>query len=107
MLTPYEITAIIYVALVVGLINIFLLLDLLYSYWNTYKELESKFTVGLIFFTSFLLLQNVLASIFIAVQLILPPDFNGSELGKPHLPLLLINLIQLVALSILLRITRK
>jgi nitric oxide reductase large subunit len=107
MLTPYEITALTYIALAVGLINICLLLGLLYSYWKTYKELESKFTVGLIFFASFLLFQNLLASIFIAIQLILPSNFNGSELGKPVLPLFFINLIQLVALSILLKITRS
>jgi len=96
-----------YVALLAGIVNVSLLLGLLYAYWKTYKELKSGFTIGLLYFASFLLLQNILSTIFLAISLVIPLEFSGSELSRPRLPLLFINLIQLVALSILFRITRK
>jgi hypothetical protein len=98
---------IIYVALAAGMANICLLLGLLYAYWKTYKEVKSEFTIGLLFFASFLLLQNIFSAIFLTLPLIIPIEFNGPELGGPRLPLIIINLIQLVALSILFKITRK
>jgi len=99
--------ALMYVAVAVGIANVCLLLGLLHAYWKTYKEIKSEFTIGLLYFSSFLLLQNILATIFIALQLIIPIELHVSELHGPRLPLFLINIVQLVALSILFRITRK
>ena len=97
----------IYVAITVGIANVILLIGLLQDYWKTYKELKSEFTIGLLYFASFLLLQNTLSTIFLALPLIIPIEFHGSELGGPLLPLLLINIVQLIALSVLFKITRK
>jgi hypothetical protein len=94
-------------ALVVGIANVLLLLGLLNAYWKTYKEVKSGFTIGLLYFAFVMLIQNILATIFIVLPLITPIEFNGSEIHGPRLPLFLINIIQLVALSILFRITRK
>ena len=96
-----------YLALIFGVINVCLLLGLLYSYWKTYKQIKSGFTIGLLYFSSFLLLQNIVSTIFIALILVIPVDVNISELHGPRLPLFLINLVQLIALSILVKITRE
>lgn len=100
------------VALAVGIANVCLLLLLLRAYWKTYKQVKSGFTIGLLYFSSFLLLQNIVSAIFIALPLVIPLDLNPiniyvSEIHGPRLPLFLINIVQLVALSILFKITRK
>ncbi|MGZ4857489.1 MAG: hypothetical protein ACXVZU_03890 [Methanobacteriaceae archaeon] len=94
-------------AVAVGIINVFLLIFLLKEYWKTYKELKSGFTIGLLYFASFLLLQNILSTIFIALRLVIPININGSEIHGPTLPLFFINVVQLIALSILFKITRE
>ncbi len=96
-----------YLALIFGIVNVSLLLGLLYSYWKTYKAVKSGFTIGLLYFASLILLQNIFIILFLAVQLILPPITTGSEFHEPRVPLFLINLIQLIALSILFKITRE
>jgi hypothetical protein len=97
-----------YLALIFGVINVALILSLLYSYWRTYKKVKSGFTVGLLYFTSLILIQNILIIVFLGVQLILPlPMVPSHEFHEPVLPLFLINLIQLIALIVLFRITRK
>ncbi len=96
-----------YLALILGAINVCLLLGLLYSYWKTYKEVKSGFTIGLLYFTSLILLQNIFIILFLSVQLILPPINTGSEFHDPRIPLFLINVIQLIALYILFKITRE
>jgi hypothetical protein len=98
---------IIFVAVAIGIVNICLLLGLLYSYWGTYREVKSKFTIGLLYFTSFLLFQNIVSTIFLALPLFVPLEYHGPEVGGPRLPLFLINIVQLIALSILLKITRE
>jgi hypothetical protein len=97
-----------YLALIFGVINVSLLLGLLYSYWKTYKEVKSGFTIGLLYFTSLILLQNIFIILFLGLQIILPTQVvPNSEFHEPRLPLFLINLIQLIALSILFKITRE
>jgi hypothetical protein len=95
------------IAVAVGIANVCLLLFLLNSYWKTYKEIKSGFTIGLLYFSTVLLLQNIVSTIFIAIPLLIPIDINVSELHSPRLPLFLINGVQLVALSILFKITRE
>jgi hypothetical protein len=99
--------SLIIVAVGMGIANIILLMFLLKTYWKTYKQIKSGFTIGLVYFSSFLLLQNIVSTIFIALLLVIPMDVNISELHGPRLPLFLINLVQLVALSILFKITRE
>jgi hypothetical protein len=98
-----------YLALSIGIINVCLMMGLLYSYGQTYREIKSGFTIGLIYFTTLILIQNVFITLFLAVQLIFPPTFvtSISEVHEPIKPLFFINLIQLIALIILFRITRK
>ncbi len=101
---------IIYIAVVIGIANVCLLIGLLHAYWKTYKELKSQFTIGLLYFATFLLIQNILVTISLAIPLLIPiipytfPDF---DFGRPHFALFFINLIQLVALSILYKITKE
>lgn len=99
--------SLIIVAVAIGIANIILLMFLIKTYWKTYKQIKSGFTIGLLYFSSFLLLQNIVSTIFIALILVIPVDVNISELHGPRLPLFLINLVQLIALSILVKITRE
>lgn len=99
-------------ALGIGILNICLLLFLLREYLKTYKQVKSGFTIGLLYFSSFLILQNIVTTMFLALHLIMPFDIghidaNISEINGPRLPLFLINVVQLVALYILFKITRE
>ena len=96
---------IILAAIVIGIANIGLLSALFYFYWNSYKQLKSKFTVGLLYFALILLVQNILAIIALAVFAILGIEIH--ELGgtEVYSILLLVTLAQLVALIILFKIT--
>lgn len=97
-----------YVAVSIGVINVCLMMGLLYSYLGTYKQIKSGFTIGLLYFTSLILIQNIFTTLYLAMQLILPPPQVAlSELHEPVKPLLIINIIQLIALTILYKITRN
>ena len=96
-----------FVAVAIGIANVCLLLGLLYSYWGTYRQVKSKFTIGLLYFSTFLLFQNIVSTIFLALPLFISIEFHGSEISGPRLPLFLINMVQLIALSILFKITRE
>jgi hypothetical protein len=95
------------IALVASVVNIFLLIGLLNAYWKTYKEVKSEFTIGLLYFATFLLLQNFVSAIFLSIPLIIPVELPVSDIHGPQLPLFLISLVQLVALTILYKITKK
>jgi hypothetical protein len=99
----------IYLAFAMGLANVCLLLGLLNSYWKTYKEIKSQFTIGLLYFGSFLLIQNILVTIALVIPLIVhlvPFAISNSEF-EPKIVFILINMIQLIALSILYKITKN
>jgi len=98
---------IIFVAVAIGIANVFLLLGLLYLYWQTYRQVKSKFTIGLLYFSTFLLFQNILSTIFLALPVFYQLEFPIPEINGPRLPLFLINLVQLIALTILFKITRE
>jgi len=95
-----------FVVLAVEIANICLLIGLLSIYWGSYKQLKSKFTIGLLFFASTFLIKSVL---FVAGLLIL--SLGGfhwvPDGGSDHAPsfLFLLNAIECVALAILLKIT--
>jgi len=94
-------------AIVIGVANVCLLVLLLKSYWNTYQEIKSSFTIGLLYFSTFLLLQNILTTVFMAIHLFAPGETMVSEIHGARLPLFMINGVQLIALSILFKITRE
>ena len=62
-------SVIIFVAVAIGIANVCLLLGLIYLYWGTYRQVKSKFTIGLLYFSTFLLFQNILSTIFLALPL--------------------------------------
>jgi len=99
----------IYIAFAIGLANVCLLLGLLNSYWKTYKDIKSQFTIGLLYFASFLLVQNILVTLASVIPLVIhvvPFRISNTEFG-PQIVFILVNMTQLVALSILYKITRE
>ncbi len=94
-----------YVAIIIGIANICLLLALLSIYLQNYKKIKSKFTMGLLVFASLLLLQNMVTTLFLALNAFFSISSQGLDIGRPQLPLSSVNIIQLIALSILLKIT--
>jgi len=91
---------IINIDILLGIFNICLLIALLYIYWGSYKDFKSKFTRGLLSFVLLLLLQNFIFTIF----LILHPGFRGEGMGAP---IFILNVIEFLALIILLSVTWK
>lgn len=87
-----------YITAVVGVINIILLILLLLTYISSYRKLKSSFSLGLVFFALLLILQNALFIFFLVTQ----DGFHGHGMG---LPVLSINLIQLSALIVLLKVS--
>jgi hypothetical protein len=96
---------IILASIIIGFGNIGILSWLLYFYWNSYKQLKSKFTIGLLYFALILLIQNILAIIaltafsFLGIEI---HEIGGTEI---YAILLLVTAAQLVALTILFKIT--
>jgi hypothetical protein len=92
-------------SIIVGIANIGILSGLFYFYWNSYKQLKSKFTIGLLYFALILLIQNILAIIALAVFLLLGIEIHEIGGAEIYSILLLVTLAQLVALIILFKIT--
>lgn len=86
-----------YIAAVIGIGNIALLASLFYIYWQNYREIKSKFNLGLIFFAAFLMLQ----SLFLTASIL----FHGGFGRGVGVLLIINNLILFIALAILLKIT--
>ena len=95
----------IYAAIIVGIANVSLLIGLIYFYRESYKELKSKFTIGLLYFTSILLIGNILAIIGLALFLVLGIEIKEFSGTVVYSTLLLVNIAQLIAFSILFKIT--
>ena len=86
-------TWVLYISSIIGIGDVCLLVALLNIYWKNYKEMKSKFTMGLLFFVSVLLLQTIF--------LIISP-FYRPEVG----PILIVyNVMMFIALSVLLKVT--
>ncbi|HEY0196023.1 MAG TPA: hypothetical protein VGC02_00475 [Methanobacterium sp.] len=95
-----------YIGILLAFANICMLLILLSIYWKNYSKWKSQYTVGLLVFGVFLLLQNIL-SLYYSVPPQGPPP-GPPPMESPHkIPLLLINSSQLVALAALLKISWK
>lgn len=84
-------------AVFVGVVNIGLLIILLFTYISQYRKLKSNFSLGLVMFAALLLLQNILFIFFLLSR----EGFHGPGMGGP---VFTINLIQLSALIVLVRI---
>lgn len=94
-----------YIGLILAFANICMILVLLSIYWKNYRKWKSQYTVGLLIFGFFLLLQNILSLYYSAPP---PGPHHGIPIESPHeIPLLLINTSQLVALAALLKISWK
>lgn len=95
----------IYATIGLGIANIGLLSGLIYFYWESYNQLKSKFTTGLLYFSLILLIQNILAIIALAIFSIKGIEIH--EIGGTGIYsiLLLVNIAQLIALAILFKIT--
>jgi len=102
---PGILTIIQYIAVGVGIANVCLLIGLFYFYWNSYREIKSEFTIGLLFFSLVLLLQNIAATGFLVLLNFTGTGATDIEAIEHLYELLSINIIQLVALSILFKIT--
>jgi hypothetical protein len=89
-----------YVVAAIGIANICLLLGLLYIYIGNLRQAKSEFTLGLVVFAFFLLLQNIAFTILL---------FAHEEFARPGLrgPLLIIKMIELIAYAVLFKITWK
>lgn len=96
---------IIYTAIGVGIANVGLLSGLVYFYLESYKQLKSKFSTGLLYFSTILLIENILAIIALSIFSILGVEIH--EIGGTwvYFILLLVNVAQLIALAILFKIT--
>jgi len=96
---------IVLMAIVVGFANVGLLSGLLYFYWNSYKELKSKFTTGLLYFAFILMVENILAIMALLVFALLGIEMH--EFGGTYVYsiLLFVTIAQLIALIILFKIT--
>ncbi|MGB9977636.1 hypothetical protein [Methanobacterium sp.] len=96
---------IIYIAIGVGIANVCLLSGLVYFYLESYKQLKSKFTTGLLYFSTILLIENVLAILALIIFSILGVEIHEIGGTEVYFVLLLVNVAQLIALAILFKIT--
>lgn len=92
-----------YIGMAVALANISIIVILLSIYWKNYRKWKSEYTIGLLIFGTFLLIQNILSMGFLAP----PPPPDPSGVGHGDYSLLLINISQLIALAALLKISWK
>ena len=88
------------IAIVLEFFNGLLLLFLLYTYVQNYRQMKTAFGLGLIFFALFLLVENVLAAFFHLTMM----NYYSPE-AMQHA--LVLNAVQTIALAILAWITRE
>ena len=97
--------AITYITIGISVVNVCLLSGSVYFYLESYKQLKSKFTTGLLYFSTILLIENVLAIIALAIFAILGVEMHEMGGTWVYSILLFVNIAQLIALSILFKIT--
>ncbi|AXV37489.1 MAG: hypothetical protein CIT01_04390 [Methanobacterium sp. BRmetb2] len=85
------------IAAIIGVGNIILLIVLSYIYWQNYQEIKSRFNIGILIFSSFLLLQ----SLFLTLSIL----FHGGFGRGVGVLLIINNIILFIALSVLLKVT--
>jgi len=91
-----------YLALSIGIVNIFLLTGLLYVYLKTYKRIKAPFTIGLVFFVSLVLVESIFSIVsFVFIREFRPPNPRIGLIQRQ----LILNIIRCVAYSTLLKIS--
>jgi hypothetical protein len=80
-------------------VSVALLAALLFVYGRNYREIPSRFSLGLVLFATFFLVQNVVA---IGVYLALNAQGQGPDVAMPMLAL---NAVEAVGFGILLAIS--
>jgi len=97
---------ILFVAVAAEIANICLLLGLVYVYWGSYKQVKSKFAIGLLFFASTFLLKSILFVTILSIFVLggFQGITDGGGKGNPF-GLFLLSIIECIALSILFKIT--
>ena len=93
---------VIHLAIAIRLINIILLAYLINYYGKGYQRIRSGFTMGLLFFSVLLFLQNVFAVYFRIVS-----GVDYTLLDEVSLHNTILNLLQMGGLASLVYITRK
>lgn len=89
----------IYVAATLG--NIVLLLVLIYIFWQSYREIHSEFTLGLVIFALILLINAILSCP------VLYPVFGISSLCPEELFPAMASVFEFLALAVLLYLVRE
>ncbi len=95
----------IYLAMIVGIANVGLLIGLTHFYKESYKEIPSKFTVGLLYFSIILLIGNIFVLLALIFSLVFALEINEYSGTLVYSALFLINVAQVIAFSILFKIT--
>ena len=88
------------ISFLVALGNILLLVGLLRTFYNSYKKIKAKFTKGLLFFVTFLLIQQI-AFLSGLIMLNALRDVNAGG------PIFFLNVMEFIALIIFYRTTRE
>jgi hypothetical protein len=94
------------VAGVFALANVVLVLLLIFAYYQSWKKVHSNFTISLILFAIFFLVQNLVIIVFWYILYGLVPQAQGIVIAAaPYL--VLINAMETIGLGSLVRVTWK
>jgi hypothetical protein len=96
-------TVLLIIAIFAAISNLIILGLLFKTFLNSYKDLKAKFTKGLLTFVGFLIIQQFLFFMGLAVNLIFRPGDSFRGAG----PMFLMIVMELVALIIFYRTTRE
>ena len=96
-----------YAAAVFALANTVLIIILLSLYGSSFRKIKSTFTMGLILFALFFLLQNIAIIIFWYQLYNLAPTTAGPIVDAASPYMTVINLIETIGLAILVRVTAR
>jgi len=89
-----------YTGILLGFANVGLVLGLIHVYWESYKELKSKYTLGLLFFALIFLLQSVfLVGVVLGASLVWKLDVE-TQIAPAVLAIL-----EFIGLAILLKVS--
>jgi hypothetical protein len=96
-----------YAAAVFALANTVLIIILLSLYSSSFRKIRSSFTIGLILFALFFLIQNIAIIIFWyqLYSLVSTPAITIVDAASPYMTA--INLIETIALAVLVRVSMK
>ena len=93
------------ITIIIGIVNIVILKKLIDFYKETYAEIESKFTMGLLYFSRILLSGNILVILALLCSVIGKIEIDELSGTVVYIALLFICASQLVAFNVLKKIT--